>query len=288
MSGKSTLAGIIIVLVAALGLSSLFIVNQWELALKLRLGEIVDADYAPGLHWRVPIIHDVKKFDARIQTLDTRPERFLTIEKKDVIVDSFAKWRIADVAQYYRSTGGNPSTTGRLLSERINTSLRDEFGKRTIQEVVSGERAEIMALLTKDSDEKAGELGVEILDVRVKKIDLPEEVSGSVYDRMRAERERVASELRAQGSEIAEKIRADADRQRIVILAEAYKTAEELRGEGDAISTEVYANAYNRDPEFYAFYRSLSAYKKVFRQGGDIMVLDPNSEFFQYFKEQGQ
>ncbi|MEJ1296796.1 MAG: protease modulator HflC [Candidatus Sedimenticola sp. (ex Thyasira tokunagai)] len=286
MSGKTTFAGILIVLAAAFGLSSLFIVNQWELALKLRLGEIVDADYAPGLHWRVPIIHDVKKFDGRIQTLDTRPERFLTIEKKDVIVDSFAKWRIADVAQYYRSTGGNPSTTGRLLAERINTSLRDEFGKRTIKEVVSGERSEIMALLTKDSDEKAAELGVEILDVRVKKIDLPQEVSGSVYDRMRAERERVASELRAQGSEIAEKIRADADRQRIVTLAEAYKTAEELRGEGDAKSTEIYAAAYNRNREFYAFYRSLSAYKKAFSQGGDMMVLEPDSEFFQYFKNQ--
>ncbi|MES9897861.1 MAG: protease modulator HflC [Sedimenticola sp.] len=286
MSGKSTFTGVLIVLAAAFGLSSLFIVNQWELALKLRLGEIVDADYAPGLHWRVPIIHDVKKFDGRIQTLDTRPERFLTIEKKDVIVDSFAKWRIADVAQYYRSTGGNPNTTGRLLAERINTSLRDEFGKRTIKEVVSGERSEIMALLTKDSDEKAGELGVEILDVRVKKIDLPQEVSGSVYDRMRAERERVASELRAQGSEIAEKIRADADRQRIVILADAYKTAEELRGEGDAKSTAVYAAAYNQDREFYAFYRSLTAYKKVFSQGGDMMVLEPDSEFFQYFKNQ--
>ncbi|MEJ1353951.1 MAG: protease modulator HflC [Candidatus Sedimenticola sp. (ex Thyasira tokunagai)] len=286
MSGKTTFAGILIVLAAAFGLSSLFIVNQWELALKLRLGEIVDADYAPGLHWRVPIIHDVKKFDGRIQTLDTRPERFLTIEKKDVIVDSFAKWRIADVAQYYRSTGGNPSTTGRLLAERINTSLRDEFGKRTIKEVVSGERSEIMALLTKDSDEKAAELGVEILDVRVKKIDLPQEVSGSVYDRMRAERERVASELRAQGSEIAEKIRADADRQRIVTLAEAYKTAEQLRGEGDAKSTEIYAAAYNRNREFYAFYRSLSAYKKAFSQGGDMMVLEPDSEFFQYFKNQ--
>ena len=286
MSGKSMLVGILVLILAAFGFSSLFVVNQWELALKLRLGEIVDADYTPGLHWRIPVIHDVKKFDGRIQTLDTRPERFLTIEKKDVIVDSFAKWRIANVAQYYRSTGGNPNTTARLLAERINTSLRDEFGKRTIKEVVSGERSEIMALLTKDSDEKAAELGVEILDVRVKTIDLPQEVSGSVYDRMRAERERVASELRAQGAEIAEKIRANADRQRIVILAEAYKQAEELRGEGDAKSTEVYADAYNQNREFYAFYRSLHAYRAIFNQGGDMMVLEPDSEFFQYFKQQ--
>ncbi|HHH39606.1 MAG TPA: protease modulator HflC, partial [Sedimenticola sp.] len=205
--------GVIVAILVAIVYSSAFVVNQWETAIKLRLGEIVDSNYEPGLHWRVPVIQEVKKFDARIQTLDARPERFLTLEKKDVIVDSFAKWRISDVAQFYRSTGGDPGKTARLLSERINTSLRNEFGKRTIKEVVSGERAEIMALLTKDSDEKAGELGVEILDVRVKQIDLPPEVSGSVYDRMRAERERVARDLRAKGAEAAERIRADADRQ---------------------------------------------------------------------------
>lgn len=286
-SGKFGLFAIIgAVLLGVVG-SSLFVVNQWEMALKLRLGEIVDSDYEPGLHWRIPLIHDVKKFDGRIQTLDSRPERFLTIEKKDVIVDSFVKWRITNVTQYYRSTGGNAGTTGRLLSERINTSLRNEFGKRTIQEVVSGERAEIMALLTKDADEKAGALGVEILDVRVKRIDLPPEVSGSVYDRMRAERERVARDLRAQGAEAAERIRADADRQRTVILADAFKQAEELRGEGDAKAAEIYSNAYNQNREFYAFYRSLAAYRSVFEKGGDMMVLEPDSEFFRYFKEQG-
>jgi len=283
-SNKATLLGVVAAILFGMIYASAFLVNEWETALKLRLGKIVDADYTPGLHWMVPVINEVKKFDARIQTLDARPERFLTVEKKDVIVDSFAKWRISNTAQFFRSTGGDPGKTARLLSERINTSLRNEFGKRTIQEVVSGERAEIMALLTKDADEKAAELGVEILDVRVKQIDLPPEVSESVYDRMRAERERVARDLRAKGAEAAERIRADADRQQTVILAGAYKQAEELRGEGDGKSAEVFANAYNRNREFYTFYRSLDAYRRIFEQGGDMMVLEPDSEFFRYFK----
>jgi len=270
-------------IVAVAGYSAAFKVQEWELALKLRWGKIVDSQYEPGLHFLVPIVNNIRKFDARIQTLDTEPQRFLTSEKKDVIVDSFAKWRITDVAQYYRSTGGRITTASRLLSERINTSLRDEFGKRTIQEVISGERAEIMALLTKDSDAKAAELGVEVIDVRVKQIDLPQEVSGSVFDRMRAERQRVASELRAQGAEEAEKIRADADRQGTVIVAGAYKEAEQLRGAGDAKSADIYATAYNQNREFYSFYRSLNAYRAVFSGGGDMMVLEPDSEFFKYF-----
>ncbi|MCG8426608.1 MAG: protease modulator HflC [Chromatiales bacterium] len=285
-SSKLGVFSVVFALLAGFVYSAAFVVNEWEMALKLRLGEIVDSDYEPGLHWRVPVINDVLKFDGRIQTLDSQPERFLTVEKKDVIVDSFAKWRISDVAQYYRSTGGSAQKTGRLLSERINTSLRDEFGKRTIQEVVSGDRTEIMLFLAKDADEKASELGVEILDVRVKRIDLPPEVSDSVYQRMRAERDRVARDLRAKGAEAAERIRADADRQRTVILADAFKEAEELRGEGDAKAAEIYAGAYNQNREFYAFYRSLNAYRKVFDRGGDMMVLEPDSEFFQYFKEQ--
>ena len=240
-SGKFGLYGAVAVILFGIIYSAAFVVNQWEVAIKLRLGEIIDSDYEPGLHWMVPVINEVKKFDGRIQTLDAQPQRFLTIEKKDVIVDSYAKWRISNVAQFFRSTGGNSAKTSRLLAERINTSLRDEFGKRTIQEVVSGERAEVMALLTKDSDEKASELGVEILDVRVKQIDLPPEVSESVYDRMRAERERVARDLRAQGAEAAERIRADADRQQTVILADAFKEAEELRGDGDGKSAAIYA-----------------------------------------------
>ena len=284
--GKLGFIGVAIILIGGIIYSSAFVVNQWETALKLRLGEIVDSDYEPGLHWRIPIFNEVKKFDRRIQTLDARPERFLTIEKKDVIVDSFAKWRIANVAQYYRSTGGSPTKTARLLSERIMTSLRDEFGKRTIQEVVSGERAEIMQLLTKSSDEQASELGVEIIDVRVKQIDLPPEVSESVYARMRAERERVARDLRAQGAEAAERIQADADRQHTVILADAFRDAEKLRGEGDGRSSEIYAQAYNQNREFYSFYRSLIAYRDVFNTEGNMMVIGPDSEFFRYFKNQ--
>lgn len=271
---------------AVLVYASAFVVNQWEVALKLRLGEIVDSNYEPGLHWLVPIYNNVQTFDARIQTMDSRPERFLTAEKKDVIVDYFAKWRIANVAQYFRSTGGDEEKTARLLQERVNTSLRDEFGKRTVQEVISGERAEIMALLTKDSDAKAAELGVEILDVRVKRIDLPPEVSESVYQRMRAERERVARDLRAKGGEAAEKIRANADRERVVLVANAYKEAEQQRGEGDGKAAEIYANAYNQDAEFYAFYRSLNAYKNSFKDAGDVMVLQPDSDFFRYLKNQ--
>jgi membrane protease subunit HflC len=276
----------VLAIAAVLVYSSAFVVNQWEVALKLQLGEIVDSDYDPGLHWMVPIVNNVQTFDARIQTMDSRPERFLTSEKKDVIVDYFAKWRIANVAQYFRSTGGSEEKTARLLQERINTSLRDEFGKRTVQEVISGERAEIMALLTKDADTKAAELGVEILDVRVKQIDLPPEVSDSVYQRMRAERERVARDLRAKGGEAAEKIRANADRERVVLIADAYREAERLRGEGDGKAAEIYANAYNQDSEFYAFYRSLNAYKNSFKDAGDVMVLQPDSDFFRYLKDQ--
>ena len=265
--------------------ASTFVVNEWESAIKLRLGEIVGSDYSPGLHFKVPVLNDVKKFDRRIQTLDTAPQRFLTIEKKDVIVDSYAKWRIANPAQYYRATGGNVGRTSRLLSERINTSLRDEFGKRTIQEVVSEDRQELMTELSKAIDLNAAELGVEVVDVRVKKIDLPPEVSESVYSRMRAERERVASDLRAKGNEAAERIQADADRQRTVTLAEAYKESEQLRGAGDARASEIYAKAYSQDPDFFAFYRSLNAYRGAFGAGGDMMVLQPDSEFFRFFRE---
>jgi membrane protease subunit HflC len=288
MSPKGTISIIGLVVVAAVVYFSAFVVYQWELAIKLRLGEIVDSDYDPGLHWMFPVINNVKKFDKRIQTLDARPERFLTIEKKFVIVDSYAKWRISNVAQYFRSTGGDPLKTSGLLSERINTALRDEFGKRTIQEAISGERAEIMELLRKSADEQASELGVEIVDVRVKRIDFPRDVSDSVYGRMRTERERVAAELRAQGEEKAEEIKANADRQKTVIVAEAYKQAEQMRGEGDAKAAEIYANAFNKNREFYAFYRSLNAYRAVFEQGGDIMVIEPDSEFFEYFKDKGK
>ncbi len=263
-----------------------FTVSQWEMAIKLRLGEIVQTDYEPGLHFKIPGLNTVIVFDRRIQTLDARPQRFLTLEKKDVIVDSYAKWRISNAAQYFRSTGGNAARTSQLLADRINTSLRDEFGRRTIQEVVSEDRQEIMTTLTKAIDTKADDLGVEVIDVRIKKIDLPPEVSESVYSRMRAERERTARDLRAKGGEAAERIQADADRQRTVILADAYKQAEEFRGAGDAKATENYAGAYSKDSEFFAFYRSLNAYRKAFGGGGDMMVLQPDSEFLRFFKAQ--
>lgn len=283
MNGNKLFAPLVVLLIAFGVYSSTFIVKQWELALKLKLGEIVSSDYDPGLHFMVPVFNNVKIFDGRIQTLDASAERFLTVEKKDVIVDSFIKWRIADVAQYYRSTGGSPDTTGRLLQERINTALRNEFGRRTIREVVSGDRREIMQILTRDADTNAGDLGVEIVDVRIKQIDLPKEVSNSVYERMRAERERVARDLRAKGSEQAEKIQADADRQRTILLAEAYQQAEVIRGEGDGKAAAIYANAYEQNKEFFAFYRSLIAYRDVFTQDNNIMVLQPDSEFFEYF-----
>ncbi|MGB5832553.1 MAG: protease modulator HflC [Thiohalocapsa sp.] len=283
---KKMLVAIAVALLAVLIYASTFIVQQYETAIKLRLGEIVASDYKPGLHFKVPLLNNILTFDARIQTLDSRPERFLTIEKKDVIVDSYAKWRINNAAQFFRSTGGDSSRTARLLSERINTSLRDEFGKRTIREVVSEDRLELMQTLTKRVDTQAAELGVEVVDIRVKKIDLPPEVSESVYNRMRAERERVARDLRAKGSEAAERIRADADRQRTVTLADAYREAEETRGTGDAKSAEVYAGAYQEDPEFYAFYRSLNAYRTSFSQSGSTLVLAPDSDFFKFFNQQ--
>lgn len=285
MNQVRVLAPIAIAVLAVLIYSATFVVNQWETAIRLRLGEIVQTDYDPGLHLMMPVVNNILTFDKRIQTLDSRPQRFLTIEKKDVIVDSYAKWRIANAAQFYRSTGGSAARAERLLSERVNTSLRDEFGKRTIQEVVSEDRQEIMTVLTKQADAKAAELGIEVVDIRVKKIELPPEVSESVYNRMRAERERVARDLRAKGSEAAERIRADADRQRTVILADAYKQSQELRGEGEAKAAEVYARAYNQDSAFYTFYRSLDAYRTAFGQGGDVMVLQPESDFFRYFKD---
>ncbi|MCF7984088.1 MAG: protease modulator HflC [Thiohalocapsa sp.] len=283
---KKVLLPVAIALLALLIYASTFIVNQWETAIKLRLGEIVGSDYEPGLHFKVPLLNRIIKYDARIQTLDSRPERFLTIEKKDVIVDSYAKWRIQNAAQFFRSTGGDSGRTARLLSERINTSLRDEFGKRTIQEVVSEDRLELMTALTKQIDANAAELGVEVIDVRVKKIDLPPEVSESVYNRMRAERERVARDLRAKGSEAAERIRADADRQRTVTIADAYKESEETRGVGDAKAAEIYAEAFQQDAEFYAFYRSLNAYRSSFASTGSTLVLSPDSEFFKFFNQQ--
>jgi membrane protease subunit HflC len=268
-----------------LGSMSLFVVDERELAVKFRLGEFDRADYTPGIYFKIPFINNVRKFDSRIMTLDAEPERYLTFEKKNVIVDAFIKWRIKDVESYYRTMGGDELRAGMRLSQVIKNGLRDEFGKRTIQEAISGERAQIMNVITAQIEEQANQFGIEVVDVRIKRIELPPEVSSSVYDRMEAERSRVAKDLRSRGAEAAERIRADADRQRTVILAEAYRDAERLRGEGDGRSAEIYAQAFSKDEKFYEFYRSLDAYKNVFTSSEDVLVLDPGSEFFKYFKD---
>jgi membrane protease subunit HflC len=285
MSPAKTVSLILLAVLVWLGSMSFFVVDQRELAIKFRLGEFDRADYTPGIYFKIPFINNVRKFDGRILTLDAQPERYLTFEKKNVIVDSFIKWRIADVSNYYKTMGGDERRAEQRLAQVIKNGLRDEFGKRTIQEAISGERAEIMKVITAQIEEQAKQFGIEVVDVRIKRIELPPEVSGSVYQRMEAERSRVAKELRSQGAEAAERIRADADRQRTVILAEAYRDAERLRGEGDAKASDIYAKAYSKDPKFYEFYRSLSAYKNVFSNQGDVLVLDPNSEFFKYFKD---
>ena len=262
---------------------SIYVVSEIERAVKLRFGEIVEFDVQPGLHFKWPIVNSVKYFDGRILTLDAVPQRYLTSEKKALMVDSFIKWRIKDVAKYFTTTGGDEERAKRLLSQRVDTGLRNEFGVRTVKEVVSGERDQLMNSLATSLDTIAQqELGVEVIDLRVKKIDLPSEVSDSVYNRMRTERERLARELRAQGNEVAEKIRATADKDKTIILADAYREAEETRGSGDAKATATYAEAYTKDPEFYDFTRSLKAYQSTFQSKGDILLIDPDSDFFKY------
>ena len=262
---------------------SVYVVSEIERAVKLRFGEIVEFDVQPGLHFKWPIVNSIKYFDGRILTLDAVPQRYLTSEKKALMVDSFIKWRIKDVAKYFTTTGGDEERAKRLLSQRVDTGLRNEFGIRTVKEVVSGERDQLMNSLATSLDKIAQqELGVEVIDLRVKKIDLPFEVSDSVYNRMRTERERLARELRAQGNEVAEKIRATADKDKTIILADAYREAEETRGLGDARATATYAEAYTKDPEFYDFTRSLKAYQATFQSKGDILIIDPDSDFFKY------
>ena len=262
---------------------SLFVVSEVERAVKLRFGEIVQFDVEPGLHFKWPIINSVRYFDSRILTLDAQPQRYLTSEKKALMVDSFIKWRVKDVAKYFTTTGGDEERAKRLLSQRVDTGLRNEFGTRTVKEVVSGERDQLMNSLTSMLDGIAQqELGVEVIDLRVKRIDLPLEVSESVYNRMRTERERLARELRAQGNEVAEKIRATADKDKTVILADAYREAQVIKGDGDAEATATYASAFTKDPEFYDFTRSLKAYQSTFETKGDILLIDPDSDFFKY------
>lgn len=280
---RGMLSLIALLAVAWLGSMSIFVVNERELAIKFRLGEFVRADYTPGLYFKIPFINNVRFFDKRILTLEVDSERYLTQEKKNVIVDSFIKWRVSDVATYYLTMRGDEQQAAMRLAQVIKDGLRSEFGKRTIQEAISGERSKIMNIITSQMSEQARQFGIEVVDVRIKRIDLPAEVSSSVYHRMEAERSRVAKDLRSRGAEAAERIRADADRQRTVILAEAYRDAERIRGEGDGRAAEIYAKAFGRNAEFYALYRSLDAYRKTFNKSQDMLVVDPSAEFFQYF-----
>ena len=266
--------------------SSLFVVTEFERGVKLRFGKLVDDDLSPGLHVKLPLAEQVRIFDGRILTVDAQPASFFTIEKKRLIVDSYAKWRIQDVGTYYKATGGVESIAQNRLANRVNNGLRNQFGTRTLKEVVSGERELLMRNITQGLNETVLQsLGIEVVDVRVKRIDLPSEVSNQVYRRMTAERTKEATELRSTGKERAEKIRASADRERTIELANAYRDAEQLRGQGDAEAASIYANAFSQDEEFYAFMRSLNAYKSAFANKGDIMLVEPTSEFFRYLKQ---
>ncbi len=284
MSGKQLFLLVIVLLAAFLALDSVFVVDQREKVLVFQLGQIKRADSEPGLHFKLPLVQNVRAFDSRVLTLDADAEEYLTLEKKNVKVDFYVKWRIADVAQFYRATSGLESNALSRLSSIINQGLRDEFGNRTIRQAVSGERNDIMRSMEANAAEKIAECGLDLVDVRIKRIDLPDDVSDSVYNRMRSERQRVASDFRARGAEEAEKIRAAAERERQVLLAEAYREAEELKGEGDAESAAIYANVYGQDTEFYNFYRSLDVYRTGFQDRTDILVLEPDSELFRYFK----
>ena len=288
---KQSLGSILVVAIVALVIAalSMFIVDQRQNAIVFRLGEVIDIKKDPGLYFKVPLLDNVRTYDVRIVTIDSsEPERFLTSEKKNVLVDLFVKWRITDVRQFYVSVGGDEFRAEQRLLQTINDGLRAEFGNRTVHDVVSGERDQIMELMRAKANEDASKIGVEVLDVRLKRVELPQEVNEAVYRRMEAERKRVANELRSTGAAESEKIRADADRQREVILAEAYRDAQRIRGEGDAKATATYARAYSQDAEFYAFYRSLEAYKQSFQNRSDVLVLEPNSEFFKYLRSSGK
>lgn len=265
---------------------SAFTVDQREHALVFRLGKIVAVKKEPGLYFKVPLVDNVRYFDNRILTLDSADtDRFITSEKKNVLVDSFVKWRIIDPEKYYVSVRGDELQAERRLSQTVNDGLRAEFGKRTINDVVSGERSKIMDILRERADRDSRQIGIQVLDVRLRRVDLPQEVSESVYQRMEAERKRVANELRSEGAGAAEKIRADADKQREIIIAEAFMEAQRVKGAGDAKASEIYARAYSKNPEFYAFYRSLEAYRNSFSEKSDVLVLEPNSDFFKYMRD---
>ncbi|MDR0996721.1 MAG: protease modulator HflC [Zoogloeaceae bacterium] len=289
MKAKFHLIAAAIVVVLILLASSVFVVDQRQFALILQFGEVKSVIKSPGLYFKVPMIQSVRYFDSRILTLDSQePERYLTSEKKNVLVDSYVKWRIHDPKLYYVSVGGDEVRARTRLTQTVNDGLRAEFGNRTVHDVISGERDKIMQDMRGKANQDAMKIGVEIIDVRLKRVELPLEVSEAVYRRMEAERKRVANELRAEGAAESEKIRADADRQREVILADAYRDAQKIKGEGDAKAAAIYADAFNKNKEFYGFYRSLEAYRATFHDKGDMLVIDPSSDFFKYLKSELQ
>ena len=285
MNLKTVLIAVGALLVVLLLSNTLYIVHETQRAIQLRFGAVTKFDIEPGLHWKIPFAEEVQRFDGRVLTVDAPEERYFTLEQKPLRVDSFAKWRIGDVARYYTSTSGDEQRARTLLQERVNEGLRNQISRRDMHEVISGERDQLMAELTTSLNEvMSREIGVEVIDVRVKRIDLPTDVENSVFQRMNSAREIEAKQYRASGEEKAIGIRADADRQVTVINAEAYREAEEIRGTGDAAAAEIYANAFNKDAEFYAFYRRVTAYPQVFSNKDDQFVLDPNSDFFRYLK----
>ncbi|WP_281984127.1 protease modulator HflC [Azonexus hydrophilus] len=289
MSSRLNVLGGIVALILVVLSMSVFTVDQRQYALVFQLGEVKRAITEPGLNFKIPMIQNVRFFDRRILTLDSAdPERFITSEKKNVLVDSYIKWRIVDPNLYYISVGGDEARARTRLSQTVNAGLREEFGKRLVNDVISGERDKIMNQMREKADIDARRIGVQIVDVRLKRVELPDEVSGAVYSRMEAERKRVANELRSEGAAEAEKIRADADRQREVIIAEAYREAQKVKGEGDAKAAATYAEAFGKSPEFYAFYRSLEAYRNSFANKSDVLVVEPNSDFFKYMKNIGR
>jgi len=286
MKNSSMATLIILAIIAVFAANCLYVVREIDRAVLMTFGEVTNIDVQPGLHFKIPVMNTVRRFDGRIQTLDSPTESFLTAEKNYLEVDSFAKWRIADTAQFYTATSGDVNIANNLLAQRINAGLRNQFGVRTVHDVVSGQRDELMEELTASLNQFASqELGIEVVDVRVKKIDLPPNVSDSVFQRMKTERQEEAQELRSTGREVAEGIRADADRQQIVIEAEAYRDAERIRGEGDAEAAGIYAAAFSKDPEFYEFVRSLNAYEATFNNSGDLLLISPDSDFFRFLKD---
>jgi membrane protease subunit HflC len=282
---RSTTITVLAALILGLIINSVFIVNDKEHAIVFQFGEAINPNVDKGLNFKIPIIQNVKKYDARLQTLDEEPDRILTVESKYLLVDSFVKYKITDVLTFYRANNGSFNSLNSLLAQRTEFELKNQFGKRTVTELVSGERDELMNTMRSGLNDVVADLGIEIIDFRVKRIDLPSNLSNAVYERMRTERNRLAEELRSEGKEIAREIRAIADKDKVVILAEAYKTAEQIRGEGDAEATGIYANSFSQDPEFYEFTRSMKAYSETFQQKSDVMLIDSDSDFFKYLNQ---